>query len=58
MNSLTVGRPTLDDFDIMSELGGSPKLNDQWELDADIPELARFERLTDKKVDFSIVIGY
>ena len=40
---MNVGKPTLDDFDIMSEFGGSP-------LDADIPELARFEQLADKKV--------
>jgi len=41
-NELPQGKPTLDDFDIMSEFRGSP-------LDADIPELARFEQLADKK---------
>ena len=43
LNWLNVGRPTLDDFDIMSEFRGSP-------LDADVPELARFEQIADKKV--------
>ena len=43
---MNVGRPTLDDFDIISEFRGSP-------LDADVPELARFEQLADKKVQLT-----
>ena len=43
-------RPSLDDLDLMSEFGDLPN-DDEW-IEADIPELARFEQDVDKKVSF------
>jgi len=41
-----------DDIDIISKFRDLPKLDaDDWEFEADIPELARFEQLVDKKDD-------